>query len=84
MKKEKKQEVIDDNRTIANMNVEGMPWYMGKDGYKRQNQMQELDITKEERRAMIFGAMAMMVPVLIVIVLAFFGVFLFLDIFWLR
>lgn len=82
-KKYKKAEFIDDNRTVANMNVEGLPWYISKDAYKTQTQLQELHITKEERRAMLVGAMAMMVPILVVITLAFFAVFLFLDIVWL-
>ena len=30
--KKKKPEYIDDGRTIANMNVEGMPWYSPKTG----------------------------------------------------
>lgn len=30
--KKKKPEYIDDGRTIANMNVEGMPWYSPKAG----------------------------------------------------
>lgn len=27
MKKREKEQFVDDGRTIANMNVEGMPWY---------------------------------------------------------
>ncbi|MGL4738735.1 MAG: hypothetical protein ACRCW2_14880 [Cellulosilyticaceae bacterium] len=87
MKKEKtkkKTEFVDDGRTIANMNVEGLPWYISKDAYQTKSQLQELHLTKEERRAMIWAAMSMMIPILVVVTLSFFGVFLFLDIFWLR
>ena len=37
----------DDGRVIANMNVDGMPWYMEK-AKKKEASSQELDLTKEE------------------------------------
>lgn len=83
-KTKKKTEFVDDGRTIANMNVEGLPWYISKEAYKSQTQLQELHITKEERRAMIRAAIGMMIPMLVIITLSFFGVFLFLDLVWLR
>ena len=30
MKKRNKEKFVDDGRVIANMNVDGMPWYSGK------------------------------------------------------
>ena len=34
-KNKKKPSFIDDGRTIADMNVEGMPWYSGEKNGKR-------------------------------------------------
>lgn len=48
----KKQEFQDDGRTVANMNVEGLPWYLEK---KQKQEADRIQLTKEEGRAMLWG-----------------------------
>ncbi len=44
----------DDGRTIADMNVEGMPWYVDK---KRRDENGRLQLTPAESRAVIGGVL---------------------------
>ena len=44
----------DDGRVIANMNVDGMPWYV-EAAKKKEVSSQELDLTKEESKAVLWG-----------------------------
>ena len=44
----------DDGRVIANMNVDGMPWYVDA-ARKKEASSQELDLTKEESKAVLWG-----------------------------
>lgn len=44
----------DDGRVIANMNVDGMPWYVDA-AKKKEASSQELDLTKEESKAVLWG-----------------------------
>ena len=44
----------DDGRVIANMNVDGMPWYVDA-AKKKDASSQELDLTKEESKAVLWG-----------------------------
>ena len=44
----------DDGRVIANMNVDGMPWYVDA-AKKKEVSSQELDLTKEESKAVLWG-----------------------------
>ncbi len=54
--KEKKEKFVDDGRTIANMNVEGMPWYNpSKDIVKSESAQEFGDLTPKEKRAMMRG-----------------------------
>lgn len=54
--KEKKEKFVDDGRTIANMNVEGMPWYNpSKDIVKSKSAQEFGDLTAKEKRAMMRG-----------------------------
>ena len=54
--KEKKETFVDDGRTIANMNVEGMPWYNpSKDIVKSESAQEFGDLTAKEKRAMMRG-----------------------------
>ena len=60
-KKRKKEKFEDDGRTVADMNVEGMPWYRGKN-YKP-NETPKL--SREEKRAVFKGAfLSLVVPLL--------------------
>ncbi len=61
-KKEKKTEELDTQTTVADMNVEGMPWYdpKRKKGEKRETPQ----LTKKEQRALIRGAYKAMLPMI--------------------
>ena len=59
--KKKREEFVDDGRTIASMNVEGMPWYDKKtEEIKRMNasksDLPELD--REGKSALLWGVIA--------------------------
>lgn len=49
----KREEFEDDGRTIADMNVDGMPWYLEK--REKQPEPEKIELTKEEGRAMMGG-----------------------------
>ena len=61
-KKKKKEKFVDDGRTIVDMNVEGMPWYRGKN-YDPSNPPPKL--TRKERFAVFRGAFVAMIPVVL-------------------
>lgn len=84
-KKRKKEEYVDDGRTIVNMNVEGMPWYhrpsidaKGDSGHTPE------PMTPEEQRRYTWAAVK--AGLLIVLVFAVvFGLFIaFCDFVWFR
>ena len=85
-KKRKKDEFIDDGRTIANMNVEGMPWYI--DEAKRHRQTSENgevpELTKEETRAAIGGMLAAVLVVGLIFAAIFLIFILFCVFVWFR
>ena len=57
--KENKPKFEDDGRTIANMNVEGMPWYNpSKDIVNNKSTQDFTDLTASEKRAMMRGILA--------------------------
>lgn len=70
MKKQKKNkrssEEDTDERTVAEMNIEGMPWYKTPEEIKNQKEIDDLGITKEENRAMIRGAYAALMPAFLI------------------
>lgn len=49
----KREEFEDDGRTIADMNVDGMPWYLEKK--EKRPEPEKIELTKEEGRAMMGG-----------------------------
>ena len=57
MARKKKQYDDDDGRVIANMNVEGMPWFLS-DALKNKGRTDSdmSDLTKEESRELVKGA----------------------------
>lgn len=60
MAKHHKQYDDDDGRVIASMNVDGMPWYQRSqrfDRNKREQASDFSDLTKEESREIVKGAM---------------------------
>ncbi|MGL4362259.1 MAG: hypothetical protein ACRCSG_03140 [Cellulosilyticaceae bacterium] len=90
MARKKKEPFVDDGRTIANMNVPGMPWHL--DGPKvptiddmstKKEHIEELQLTKKERRAMIRGVMMAVMPITFIFVVGYFIIFLFIHFVWL-
>lgn len=60
MAKQRKCYDDDDGRVIASMNVDGMPWYQRSqrfDRNKREQASDFSDLTKEESREIVKGAM---------------------------
>ena len=76
----KKRPPEDDGRTIADMNVEGFKY----DAHEAERQkLRELNITPRERRAMIKGALAVMLPVALGVMLCVAALFMIAYL-WLR
>lgn len=59
--KKNNEQYYDDGRTIANMDIEGMPNRIKK-SQKRKSQY---DVSKEEKRHLIFAAYRAMLPILL-------------------
>lgn len=60
MAKQRKRYDDDDGRVIASMNVDGMPWYQRSQRFERNKREQASDfsdLTKEETREIVKGAM---------------------------
>ncbi len=90
MKKYRDKDFVDDGRTIANMDLVGMPWSKhGRSSRKKQRTpesgpIDKMVFTPKERRAIVMGALAMIVPIVVGFVAILAVVLLFLDLFWLR
>ena len=78
-KKGKKIEYVDDDRTVADMNVEGMPWYV-KSGYDRKKAEKKLSF--KEKAAIIFGAYRAYLPGFLIVCGAMVLTFLLIKILW--
>ena len=74
----------DDGRTIASMNVEGMPWYVPGRADAPEATPESARMTREERRAYIWAAVRSGLLILLVFALAFFLFLLFCDFVWFR
>lgn len=62
----------DDGRQIADMNVDGMPWYLRKSSSSSGSQNDEpVDLTREERRSLYGGVM----KAVLLVAAAFIGVY---------
>lgn len=82
-KKQKKVYDDDDGRVIANMNVEGMPWYSPhKDG--KGQKKEPLDLTKEERRALTGGMLKAAFLIVGVVAVVYLLFILFCVFVWLK
>ncbi|MDA3730665.1 hypothetical protein PBV87_04020 [Niameybacter massiliensis] len=82
----------DDGRTVAEMNIPGMPWYAGPSdrhtgapqGEKKNSLEQErIVLSKGEKRAIYKGVMAAILPLVMAFAVGYFLIFLFLDLVWL-
>jgi len=97
LKKKEKEEFIDDGRTIADMNVDGMPWSMkdSPDAMPRSNDAtgpaggsssgqahQPYQMTKEEGRAYTWAAIKAGLIVALIFGLVYFFLILFMDKVW--
>ncbi len=78
----KKKYDDDDGRTIANMNVEGMPWYRPGRSEKSVNKGSKVDLTKKERIGLYLGIFKAVSLVAIVFVGVFFLLILILTRVW--
>ncbi len=67
--KKKKEDTLDTQTTIADMNVEGFRWYdpSSKNGEKKEKPT----LTKKEQRALIRGAYKAMLPMILCIAVVF-------------
>lgn len=61
MKKNKKEEFIDDGRTIAKMDIDGMPGVKKKET----NRLKEYDVSKSEKWHMILASYKAYLPILL-------------------
>lgn len=85
------QEVKDDGRTIADMDIPGMPWYAGPNDRlgdqpkaKHHSLVEErIVLTKGEKRAIYSGIIAAILPLVLAFAVGYFFIFLFLDKVWL-
>ena len=82
-KSKKKEQFVDDNRTIVDMNVDGFPWYDGSDQRtRRQDKKAERKDrdkpTAKERLKMIFGMYRALLPFLLITIGCFTLVFVLL------
>ena len=79
--KSEKEEIIyiDDHHTVADMNVEGLPWYV-KGGHHREKKVNKLSF--KEKFAIVFGAYRAYLPIILAIGSGFLFVFLLLKLIW--
>ncbi|MDD3712843.1 MAG: hypothetical protein PHZ28_05060 [Candidatus Izemoplasmatales bacterium] len=76
MSKKKKEKFIDEGYTVANMNVEGLPWFMSEKHVKAKKKLVDLNLSGKERRAMMRGAFLAYMPVFLIILTGFVGAYL--------
>ncbi len=86
MAEEKRREEApeDDGRTIAKMNVEGMPWYTPPGPGTGMNQGDGPEMTREERRAYVWAAVRSGLLIFLVFAVVFFLFLLFCTNVWFR
>ena len=82
----KKTDYEDDGRTIADMNVEGMPWYVQGDERRSKgaDASSHDQMTDEETKMYRFAALKAALLVVLVFGLAFFIFIAFCDFVWFR
>lgn len=71
-KKKEKIKYIDDERTIADMNVEGFRWYVSNKVKAKKAEINELKLTKRERFAMMKAALLAIIPLVMLLLFGFF------------
>ncbi len=84
-KNKKKPSFIDDGRTIANMNVEGMPWYSEqKNKPENKGENDFTDLTFNEKCAIMRGILGAALLIAALFLLVFFLFILFCSYVWLK
>lgn len=84
-KKVRKQDILDDGRTISNMNVEGMRWYEpGLPDAQEKPEATPIVLTKKERSAILRAAAGFALKLALIVIGVFFVIILLLRIFWMR
>ena len=68
----KKDHFEDDGRTVANMNVEGMPWYVQKRERPQGTESEPLELSRKEKFAMWGGILKATMLVTLTFGLGFF------------
>ena len=74
-KREKKDEFVDDGRTVVEMNVDGMPWYSGNPKGEKADKKDNDRPTRREMLKMIFGLYKAMIPYLLIAIGCFTAIF---------
>jgi len=85
MAKHRKRYDDDDGRVIASMNVDGMPWYQRSQRFERNRREQASDfsdLTKEETREIVKGAMRASLLIAGIFIVAMFLFILFCLYIW--
>ena len=72
----------DDGRTIANMNVEGMPWYDRAQRKRTETGELKPPMDRSQRRAMMFGVVLAALLIALVFGIVYFVVIFLMDTFW--
>ncbi len=81
--RKRKQYDDDDGKVIANMNVDGMPWYLDKLHEKEKDSKAEAyQMSKKESRAYLWGVLSASLLVTAVFGLVFAAIILFLLSVW--
>lgn len=73
----------DDGHVIADMNIEGMPWYK-KDRMPKPSSQEPVELTKEERRAITAGMLKAAFLVVGIIIAVYLLFILFCLYVWLK
>jgi hypothetical protein len=81
-----KEEFVDDGRTIADMDFEGIrkKSKLSLRSLQRPTEHTQLNLTRGERKAIVLGALQGILPIVFAFVFLYFLAFLMLDIFWIR
>ena len=75
----------DDGRTIANMNVDGMPWYhRSQEDDSKAYQTSSVPMTREEQRIYTWAAIKAGLVIVLVFAVVFLLFLLFCDYVWFR
>lgn len=83
-RKVRKSVPVDDGRTVANMNVEGMPWYRDPEEIEKQKKASKLRLTLKERFAVIWASYRAYLPRFLTLLAGYAIIALMLYFFWLK